>query len=885
MPEESNLDRNLEKIKAFSEFFYNKLKEAKKPDWVNVIEWKGKPNLTVQTFDKLELGYDDVDEDAKLVVDKTPLSLAGTSCTFVMGAGLGYLQKQILDKASAGHKVIVVEKEFFLIREMLSRHDFTKYINYKIDNTDPDSLIKIKETSLYFAMNYEEAYMYIGIMDNIKMVDNWNMLMEKYIRQRPLDYGNLAVQVVHSINSVRCNTATVEGAGSVMAKNDIQTLPYILGCPGVKELKDAYKGMPAVTVSTGPSLEKNIHVLQKYQDKVIIIAVAQALRVLLAYDITPDFICTVDYGETNMGHFKGLMHSDVPLVCLNRTYYEILRQYKGPKFIVSSIPPGTNYEGQTVSSLITEKGSLDQGGSVAHTCYSLAAHMGCDPIILIGQDLALTDKSHTSQVDESGVIEERDGNFHWRVTDHRSHLYNEQGYTMGSINVVPGYFGGLVKTNLGLMSFLNAFEAMFSQVKDRKVINCTEGGARIKHTDQMTLKMALERHATTKKDSSKVESMFKANRISKSEAKNALRMVDMDLRRFNAINKACSDGIKSAEMIATEKDKGRVAFHLKKNKKESERAFNLSAKNPLLQMGIFWATKRIHSEEMYVDFTNKSPLQDRESDLLKRVVRNKLILGAVKKSIEELSPSYIEAKKTIRKFMQGFIGHDDKDHENIRIDDAEQFFTKGNFARPLTDARALMKIRPELLEDCQRVVSKALEMRLIKTEDAEGKPTDEKELDYFNEIYLGKEAGADKKFEEALLHIEKAYNLFPDREETIWGMAVTQQNLKNYEDSIRHYEKLNEKFPDCSDYFFECGVAMILGKRFKEGCLKVNKAIEMGTEKETKTGEPNKHLSALKMLGGLYLEAGMRPEAEETLHQYLEKFPYDMEVQEKYKTL
>ncbi len=38
---------------------------------------------------------------------------------------------------------------------------------------------------------------------------------------------------------------------------------------------------------------------------------------------------------------------------------------------------------------------LNLGGSVAHTCFGLAMHLGCDRVIFVGQDFAFTgDKMH-----------------------------------------------------------------------------------------------------------------------------------------------------------------------------------------------------------------------------------------------------------------------------------------------------------------------------------------------------------------------------------------------------------------------------------------------------------------------------------------------------------
>lgn len=874
--------KNLNRIKEINPEFADKIDTSIKPNWANTIEWQGKPNLTIQTFDKLELAYKDVDKDVEEALSGTGLSLSGTACTFIVGAGVGHLQYQILKKAKKAHKLVVIEHELFFIKECLRHHDFTPYLTY--DYKTGDELAKLKETSIYFATSILDAYSFIGLMDNVKNVDGWNFLTESYVRMRPLEYSKIIMESVNSINAVRCNSLTVVGAGAELAKNDIKSLPYLMGCPGVVELKDIYKDMPAVTVSTGPSLEKNIHYLKQYQDKVIIIAVAQALRVLKAYDIEPDFICTVDFGETNMGHFKGMMNSDTPLVCLNRTYSEILKQYKGPKFIVSNSDSAVRGE-DTISSMIHKKGQLEQGGSVAHTCFSLAMHMGCNPICLIGQDLALTDKSHTTQVDEGGKVEIKDKQLLWNVTDHRSHLHKgEHKYSMGALHVTPGFFGKFVKTNSGLLAFIHAFEAIFRNVKDRIILNCTEGGARIKGSKQAILKDTLEKYAIKEKDKSLIQNKIKDNEVSIADAQNTIVLLNKELAKLHRVIKLANEGIKTAKQMESAKNEKRIGHLLKKNKKVSDEASLLSTMNPLLKIMIYWAEKKIHNTEHYIEPNDNVKLEYRKDDLKVRIKRNKLILKAVKIAAEGLIPLYNETRDKLKKICNSeSIEEVANDLINIRIDDAKEYFDKGNFARPMTDARTLLKFSNNEQEkaECLSIIKEAEEMRELAILEAMENPTSPIEVEYSNEIYDGKEAGGVKDYDKAYKHLSRAYELCPDKEEAIRGMAVVSQNLDKFDDSIKFYEILNEKYPDNHEYFYECGISYILNKQIKEGMEKIGKAMDISEAK----GEKDIYLAKMKFVGHLYEKAKMLDDAIKVYEQYYEQYPYDMEIKAKLEKL
>jgi hypothetical protein len=104
---------------------------------------------------------------------------------------------------------------------------------------------------------------------------------------------------------------------------------------------------------------------------------------------------------------------------------------------------------------------LRTGGSVATSAFSLAEILGGNPIVLIGQDLALTD-----------------GRDH---AEGYPHTYNSQTLKVRTDNGfdVGGYHGGRVRTERQLMYYKTWFEGRIKELPDRLIINATEGGARI----------------------------------------------------------------------------------------------------------------------------------------------------------------------------------------------------------------------------------------------------------------------------------------------------------------------------------------------------------------------------------------------------------------------
>ena len=480
--------RNIKEIKKLYPSYVKWLEEQKDMDW---IKNPSKNMLFINVGPTLRPVYDvdDPIEKCKDIPDN--LKLLKENTTVIVGIGLGHRLNHIIKAKEKGHHIVVIEPIGQLVKLALSLYDFSD---------------QIKRRKLIICPNEKmDIRFLLGSLEGMKVIDEWNMIAESYTNTRT-EYSEIVPFVAELLNALRCNTGTIAGtAGAKIADNDIATLPYVIRYRGVKDLIGIFKGKPCILVATGPSLARNIHLLKDIQDKVIIVAVGQALRPLLAYDIRPDFICTVDFGEVNMTHFTGLLDMDVPLVTLNKAYAPLLKAYMGMKFI--SAPINSGFE-NTTHGILKDKGFIEQGGSVAHMAFGLGYALGCDPLIMIGQDLALSSTSHMPQADSGGKIEIKDGNISWKVSDPRCHLHeNKEGVSMGGAKYIPGYYGKPVLTNGGLASFLTSLETMI-EACERTVINATEGGAFIRGATPLFLFKVIEQYCKDTIDKTALKNLF-----------------------------------------------------------------------------------------------------------------------------------------------------------------------------------------------------------------------------------------------------------------------------------------------------------------------------------------------------------------------------------------
>jgi len=171
--------------------------------------------------------------------------------------------------------------------------------------------------------------------------------------------------------------------------NTLTNLPVIASEADAAALCDAFTNVPAVVIGAGPSLDANLPALYDLQDRALLIAVDTAVRPLLAADIRPHLVVSVDPSEANARHLNDL--PDVRglwFVGEGSLTPSVFPQFTGRTFTykVSHHDPWPWLADQDADRL-----KLQTWGSVLTTAFDLARRAGCSPIVFAGSDLAYTD--------------------------------------------------------------------------------------------------------------------------------------------------------------------------------------------------------------------------------------------------------------------------------------------------------------------------------------------------------------------------------------------------------------------------------------------------------------------------------------------------------------
>ena len=217
--------------------------------------------------------------------------------------------------------------------------------------------------------------------------------------------------------------------------------------------------------------------LKKAVGKACIIATDTAMKPLLNAGIFPDLFVIID-GLKPGCLFEHESISKIPMVTMTGVSVEPMEYHKGKKFFYYS---GSPFEHEILRKLgeaekkVKTLPDLVTGGSVATSAYSLGVYMGSKTIILIGQDLALTDnKTHA------------DGTFEDKM--------KEIDMNQGEYFEVESVDGGKVFTRFDFDHYRKWFEDYIKKWNMITLVDATEGGALIHGSKVMTLKNAIKKY-------------------------------------------------------------------------------------------------------------------------------------------------------------------------------------------------------------------------------------------------------------------------------------------------------------------------------------------------------------------------------------------------------
>jgi hypothetical protein len=357
--------------------------------------------------------------------------------------------------------------------------------------------------------------------------DRWRPLLEKsYIKRDGVLLKKLYSLVGEAVNNFNVFDNTTDKHLNTHYKNALKNLPIIKYTHRIEDINNNYDGRPALIVSAGPSLLKQLPILEKYQRLFTIIAATATYPNLKKFGIEPDYLIALDPENKVVWGDDTTSKLILDIGCDPETVWSIPE-----KTILCTHHP-------LIKDLLKKLGFdidlLPTGGSVATSAFSLAKMIGSNPIIMIGQDLAY--KNGDKRVEGYAF----------------SSTENSLSTPLKSTFKVAAFGGhGEVETDSALLMFKNWFEKEFINSPHLNIINCTEGGAEIKGATSLTFGTVcneLEKYSLPKMNWESDISQDKQHALSL-----AIDNLSILLSEVQEYQRAAIDGIELAEPMLAQK--------------------------------------------------------------------------------------------------------------------------------------------------------------------------------------------------------------------------------------------------------------------------------------------------------------------------------------------
>ena len=386
----------------------------------------------------------------------------------IIGISNGEHIRRIMEQVPKTCDILIYEPSFELFRRAMEEVDLSFLFQMDI----PVGVV-VQGINEYEIETYFDLFISIDNLTFLKYYINGN-----YETLFPTEVKEFVTRLRQHMSDIEVGWNTVVRYTDINAKNIFHNLHYLAEGYNAKDLWGILPDdVPAIVVSAGPSLNKNIEDLKKAVGKACIIATDTAMKPLLNAGIVPDLFAIVD-GLKPAVLFEHKDISKTAMLTMTGVSIPSMDMHKGKKFFYDS---ESSLEREILFALSRKEGkdrtlpNIPTGGSVATSAYSFGIQMGAKTVILVGQDLAMTgNKTHA------------DGTFEDKM--------KEIDVNSGEYFEVESVDGGKVLTRGDLKLYLDWFEKYIKEWNMITTVDATEGGALIHGSKVMTLKKAVQKY-------------------------------------------------------------------------------------------------------------------------------------------------------------------------------------------------------------------------------------------------------------------------------------------------------------------------------------------------------------------------------------------------------
>ena len=462
-----NLEAIKKNIKAYPIDFLNLLKDKNYNLDISlqIIETKSK-KYSAKVFKDgksifLHSAYDPEKEANTLIKEIEN----DTDLIFIFGIGAGYLINAV---KKLNVNIAVIEPSI-------------KFFNLLIDNFKLDKILEDNITFFIGGDDIEDIEKFISIANTKKVKFFITRSYANLFGEEALFYQQKVLSIV---DKKIININTISRFDKLWAYNIASNVAEISTHYGANKFFDKYKNIPAVIVSAGPSLEKNIRKLKEIKNKALIIAVDTAMKPLFSHNISPHFVITIDPQKKNSKYFRNVDFKDSVLIAESSVDKEAIDSFNGAIYFINSIFPLAKYFMEELGN----RGDITAGGSVSTAAYDFAIRIGANPIIMVGLDLSFPNyQTHI----KGSYHEENFFTEIYKLDSYDSRIYKV--LIAGNLREEKNIYNEKVWTDSRFDMYKNWYEEQCLKYNQIKFYNATEGGIVINGMENINLEELIQK--------------------------------------------------------------------------------------------------------------------------------------------------------------------------------------------------------------------------------------------------------------------------------------------------------------------------------------------------------------------------------------------------------
>ena len=304
------------------------------------------------------------------------------AATIIVGCNLGFGLTYLLANTPASDKLLVIEPNPEMVMVCLSQTDYRPFLEAQRLFFLPPDATAISDT----VFNQLDLYFEFGQIQ---------MRVDIPSQQLGPEYAQWFQSCKEILDDFRLDMNTIRGQQDTLIRNELDNFNRAIQDGSLNLLKNQAKGLTAVQLGAGPSLEQFAPIITKDPGSALLIAAFQSLPALQKYHLKPHLCMLIDptpvmkniYERVNLNWIK-----DIPLVYSCKALPEVVDAYPGP-----TLPMWT--KGGLGSNIWNDiELVLNTGANVGIAVTRFLAWCGVSKILLVGQDFAWSgEKVHAAE--------------------------------------------------------------------------------------------------------------------------------------------------------------------------------------------------------------------------------------------------------------------------------------------------------------------------------------------------------------------------------------------------------------------------------------------------------------------------------------------------------